>query len=96
MQETNKIARLAAATAISNYGFQVPRHIAENPESWAETAWAEMCSLAGHLMESDKHERMFCEEAESWENNIKKEGIEAFVEKRKSRSPWMVDILEAF
>jgi hypothetical protein len=82
--EEQKIARIAAGLAMSNFGCQLPNEIANHPECWSPTAWAEICSLAGHLMENSEHEEIFCEEAAMWEKQIQDVGLAAYIEQ-----PWL-------
>jgi hypothetical protein len=57
---------MAACFAISNLGHEVPKSAAENVGYWSTDPRVEVEGLAGHLMESDEHERIFAQEAQGW------------------------------
>lgn len=90
-----KINRVAAAMAVSNYGHgtDVPKILNIYPTEYS-TPRSEVDYLAGHLMETDDHEDMFAEEAESWAKKIRKEGLANFAAKYKNHDGWINQIAE--
>lgn len=107
MNEGQKIARIAAGLAISNFGFghgneigkRIFERLTEAPRSAREVsdqAGYEICNFAGHLLESEEHEKIFIEEAESWEKQIKKMGLEKYVAQKylqSSNYDWIRSIM---
>ena len=82
--EQQKIARMASIMAVSNLGHLHNIDLERNTDfsrfKPAESARYDVCQVAGHLIESDDHEDMFSEEAEGWEQQIRKAGVEAFID----------------
>jgi hypothetical protein len=89
-----KRARLAAAFAISNFGYTVPLGAALHPEDWSESAQANVEDLAGHLMESREHERLFGDEARMWYAYVRKHPRKVLLEMH-GYHPWVKAILYA-
>lgn len=93
--DKQKIARIAAILATSNLGFM---HLLDEsrfhlyPERWAESAEHEVCSVAGHFMENSLHEKIFGQEARSWEERITNVGLPVWLEGNLRFNPWAKDI----
>lgn len=83
LTEAQKIARIASLMAVSNLGhlhnINLGRVTDFSRFKPADNARYDVCTVAGHLIESDDHEDMFSEEAESWEQRFREAGFEAFV-----------------
>lgn len=96
--DPRKVARAAAAMAISNYGHlggSVPvERVTDTRWSWSTDAYSEVCNLASGIIESDEHETMFGEEAQGWERQIQEAGLEAFAT-QFSHNPWLRTIIDA-
>lgn len=92
-----KLCRLAAAFAISNMGHEVPKDIAERPFSDGRfcTPRSQVECFAGHLMETDEHEEIFAEEAESWYKDLKRRSTEEVLRVHGPRCPWIQKIVDA-
>lgn len=97
--DTQRINRAAAAMAVSNYGHGAdPSRILDwwRPNLTHGTPRAEVCDLAGHLMESDDHEEMFAEEAEGWAKTIAEAGgLVPFAEQFPHHKEWLLKLAAA-
>lgn len=89
-----KRSRLAAAFAISNMGQKVPDDIAETRFGWASTHQQAVCDLAGHLMETDEHERIFTQEARMWSGYLRKTSRKELLRIHGPHCPWIQQILD--
>jgi len=96
--DPRKIARLAAAMAISNYGHLGLNvsvdEVLETRWKWSDSAESEVCSLAGRLMECDDHEVMFCQEARSWEKTITGYGLRGFADLYPHHKEWIEKLID--
>ena len=81
--EQQKIARMASIMAVSNLGHLHNINLERNTDfrlfKPAESARYDVLQVAGHLIECDDHEDYFGDEAEGWETQIRKAGVEAFI-----------------
>lgn len=88
--QEQKIARMASIMAISNMGLL---HFCEGRNLLSghivDRAEYDVCSLAGHLIESDEHEEIFGAEAKMWEEITKKDGLEKMMENYPHHREWM-------
>jgi len=83
-------AVLAACFAVTNMGqgvFQDRLERLLEPSRHRISAGYAVCEYASHFMESDEHERIFTEEAEGWEKDIKEKGLEKFLDEWIALSP---------
>jgi len=90
-----KLARIAAGLALSNLGL-VGVHITEDQIlathfPWSVDEYSEVCSLGGHLIESDDMEETFRDEAIMWRASIKNKKFLALYAKSR---PWVQKILD--
>jgi hypothetical protein len=92
-----KLCRLSAAFAISNMGHAVPAHISEPPfqDDRYASPRSSVCNFAGHLMETDEHEEIFTEEAESWYEDLKNRPNEEVLRVHGPHCPWIQQIIDA-
>jgi hypothetical protein len=91
-----KFARIAALFAVSNLGhfhnIKVERYI-QDDRSWTGDAYSEVCSIAGHLMETEEHEEYFTGEAEMWSNDLREfETIGAIAMQWPYHNDWLMAI----
>ena len=90
-----KLARIAAGMALSNLG-HVPINITEESildtrYPWSVDEYSEICSLSGHLLESETMEEDFRDEALMWRASIKNK---EFLAQQAALTPWVQKILE--
>jgi type II secretory pathway component PulJ len=85
---------------MSNLGLEqyLPEWVSDPSRGhWHDNSTSDMYDVGGHVMESDEHETLFCEEAESWFEKFKNLTVEETREQfhwnvgRK----WFDDILDA-
>ncbi len=89
-----KNSQLAAAFTISNMGQKVPEDISSSG-CWSSTPQSAICNLAGHLMETDEHERIFVKEAAYWSEYVREKSREELVSVHGVHSPWLEAIMDA-
>lgn len=95
ISQEQKLARIAAALALSNLGL-VGLHVTEDQIlntrfPWSVDEYSEICSLGGHLIESVDIEEMFRDEALMWRASIKNK---EFLAQQASFTPWVQKILD--
>lgn len=92
-----RVARLAAWFAVSNLGHMHNMDESEAGDThydWPKDPRNAVENIAGHLMESDEHEEIFAEEAESWFERFKNLSAEEIREQYAYKSDqWFEDIL---
>lgn len=93
--EQQKINRIAAAMAVSNYGHGVDeaRVLGWRPNPrFGNSPRSEVNSLASHLMETEDDKDTFADEAEGWAKTIAKSGIIKFAEDYPHHTHWIMQI----
>lgn len=90
--EKQKIARVAAGLAVSNFGMSVPESVTRCVNPWPDHAEYSVADIAAQYCESDEHLKMFEEEAIGWEKEIQKIGLEQAA-KTYSWHPWILEII---
>lgn len=92
MNDKTKYARAGALLAVSNMGHWHnlrPDAILCNPSGWCDEARYEVCTVAGHLMESDEHEEIFGDEAAAWEKLFTENGMEKMAKDYPHHAEWI-------
>lgn len=94
----SKLSHIAALLAVSNMGlwsYMDEDQITGRSHRWYDDPENEVMSVAGFLYESDEHEAIFAEEAESWYEQIKDLTDDQIREKFSYHSDkWVHRILE--